>query len=126
MRLDKWLWSARFFKTRGLAQKDIELGRVKVNGDKAKNSRNIEVGDVIEMRYNCLPYRFTVVKLNLQRRPSIEARQMYREDEEVIQQRQALKLQISLNTSTYSSPYREGRPTKKHRRSIEKLKRTFN
>ncbi|MBN3860240.1 RNA-binding protein [Neisseriaceae bacterium PsAf] len=126
MRLDKWLWAARFFKTRGLAQKDIELGRVKVNGDKAKSSKTIQIGDVIEMRRNSLPYKVTVEKLNLQRRPAIEAKEMYREDEEVIKQRETLKLQMSLNSNMYSSPYKEGRPTKKDRRSIEKLKRNFN
>ncbi|MCV2509799.1 MAG: RNA-binding protein, partial [Neisseriaceae bacterium] len=86
----------------------------------------IQIGDVIEMRRNSLPYKVTVEKLNLQRRPAIEAKEMYREDEEVIKQRETLKLQMSLNSNMYSSPYKEGRPTKKDRRSIEKLKRNFN
>lgn len=71
MRLDKWLWAARFFKTRGLAQKHIELGRVLVNGAKVKNSKNIEPGDTIDLTLNSLPYKITVLALitNAARRP---------------------------------------------------------
>ena len=54
MRLDKWLWAARFFKTRALAQKHIELGRVLVNGSKVKNSKNISAGDIIDINLNSL------------------------------------------------------------------------
>ena len=56
MRLDKWLWAARFFKTRALAQRHIELGRVLVNQAKVKNSKNISAGDVIHLTLNSLPY----------------------------------------------------------------------
>ena len=52
MRLDKWLWAARFFKTRALAQKHIELGRVLVNGAKVKNSKNIAAGDIVRLTLN--------------------------------------------------------------------------
>ena len=62
MRLDKWLWAARFFKTRALAQKHIELGRVLVNGSKVKNSKNISAGDTIDMTLNSLPYKFKVAQ----------------------------------------------------------------
>jgi ribosome-associated heat shock protein Hsp15 len=55
MRLDKWLWAARFFKTRALAQKHIELGRVLVNGAKVKNSKNISAGDTLDLTLNSLP-----------------------------------------------------------------------
>ena len=70
MRLDKWLWAARFFKTRSLASKQIELGRVSVNGAKAKTSKYISVGDVVDLTLNSLPYRLTVRQLNHQRRPA--------------------------------------------------------
>ena len=75
MRLDKWLWAARFFKTRGMAQKHIELGRVLVNGAKVKNSKNIEPGDTIDLTLNSLPYKITVLALNHQRstRPAASA-----------------------------------------------------
>ena len=84
MRLDKWLWAARFFKTRALAQKHIELGRIKVNGDKVKNSKIIKKGDIVDLQLNHLPYRLTIIGLNTQRRPAPEARQLYYEDEKVI------------------------------------------
>ena len=61
MRLDKWLWCARFFKTRALAQKHIELGRVLVNGNKVKNSKIIQLGDIIDLTLNSLPYRVKVL-----------------------------------------------------------------
>ncbi len=60
MRLDKWLWAARFFKTRALAQKHIELGRVQVNGAKVKNSKNISAGDVLDLTLNSLPYKINL------------------------------------------------------------------
>ena len=65
MRLDKWLWAARFFKTRALAQKQIELGRIKVNNERVKNSKYISVGDKVHLTLNSLPYLLTVLALNL-------------------------------------------------------------
>ena len=73
MRLDKWLWAARFYKTRALAQKNIELGRVKLNGREPKRSAGVRAGDVLELRINALPYEITVAGLNPQRRGAAEA-----------------------------------------------------
>ena len=103
MRLDKWLWAARFFKTRSLAQKQIELNRVSVNGAKAKTSKYITVGDVIDLTLNSLPYKLTVLALNEQRRPAPEARLLYQEDEATAQNREAQKLldQASRITAAY-------------------------
>lgn len=121
MRLDKWLWAARFFKTRALAQKHIELGRVEVNGERVKNSKNIAVGDVIDLRLNSLPYRLTVAGLNMQRRPAPEARLLYVEDEAVVARREEMR---SLNQAAQIlSDYPEGRPTKRDRRQLERFKR---
>ncbi len=121
MRLDKWLWAARFFKTRALAQKHIELGRVEVNGERVKNSKNIAVGDVIDLRLNSLPYRLTVAGLNMQRRPAPEARLLYVEDEAVVARREEMR---SLNQAAQIlSDYPEGRPTKRDRRQLDRLKR---
>ena len=121
MRLDKWLWAARFFKTRGLAQRHIELGRVQVNGAKVKNSKNIVVGDTVDLILNSLPYKLTVLALNSQRRPAPEARLLYREDEATAAKREAQKLldQASLISATYP----DGRPTKRDRRQLDKIKR---
>ena len=92
MRLDKWLWAARFFKTRALAQKQIELGRIKVNNERVKNSKYIVVGDVVDMALNSLPYRLTVNGLNMQRRPAPEARLLYAEDADTVAKREHIKL----------------------------------
>lgn len=88
MRLDKWLWVARFFKTRALAQRHIELGRVQVNGTKVKNSKNISAGNKIDLTLNSLPYKITVLTLSHQRRPAPEARTLYEEDMVVVKQRE--------------------------------------
>ena len=121
MRLDKWLWAARFFKTRSLASKQIELGRVSVNGAKAKTSKYISVGDVVDLTLNSLPYRLTVRQLNHQRRPASEARLLYCEDEAVAQQREQQKLLDQ--ASRITAAYPDGRPTKRDRRQLDKMKR---
>lgn len=120
MRLDKWLWAARFFKTRGLAQKQIELGRVQVNGAKAKTSKYIRCGDVIDLTLNSLPYKLTVLQLNHQRRPAPEARLLYREDQSTADKREAQKLLDQ--ASRITAAYPDGRPTKRDRRQLDKLK----
>ncbi|WP_373740410.1 RNA-binding S4 domain-containing protein, partial [Neisseria sp.] len=114
MRLDKWLWAARFFKTRGLAQKHIELGRVQVNGSKVKNSKNIGVGDTVDLTLNSLPYKIKVLALNHQRRPAPEARLLYEEDAATAAKREEMKLLDQ--TSRISAAYPDGRPTKRDRR----------
>lgn len=121
MRLDKWLWAARFFKTRALAQKHIELGRVLVNGQKVKNSKNIAVGDQIDLTLNSLPYKITVMALNHQRRPATEARALYAEDTATIAKREAEK--ALAQASRISAAYPDGRPTKRDRRQLDKVKR---
>ena len=121
MRLDKWLWAARFFKTRALAQKHIELGRVQVNGAKVKNSKNISAGDVLDLTLNSLPYKIKVLALNHQRRPAPEARMLYEEDQETARRREEQKLLD--RASRVSAAYPDGRPTKRDRRQIDKIKR---
>ncbi|AUZ04530.1 MULTISPECIES: RNA-binding S4 domain-containing protein [Vitreoscilla] len=123
MRLDKWLWAARFFKTRALAQKHIELGRIKVNNERIKNSKYIVVGDVVDMNLNSLPHRLTIKGLNMQRRPAPEARLLYEEDAETIAKREHMKLlNQAADMQTY---YPEGRPTKRDRRQIDKFKQDW-
>ncbi|WP_373755364.1 RNA-binding S4 domain-containing protein [Neisseria sp.] len=121
MRLDKWLWAARFFKTRGLAQKHIELGRVQVNGSKVKNSKNIGVGDTVDLTLNSLPYKIKVLALNHQRRPAPEARLLYEEDAATAAKREEMKLLDQ--ASRISAAYPDGRPTKRDRRELDKFKR---
>lgn len=121
MRLDKWLWAARFFKTRALAQRHIELGRVQVNGAKVKNSKTIVPGDVIDLVLNALPYKITVLKLNHMRRPAAEAQQLYQEDAAVAAERARQK--AIDQASRISAAYPDGRPTKRDRRELDKIKR---
>ncbi|TCO99201.1 RNA-binding S4 domain-containing protein [Uruburuella suis] len=121
MRLDKWLWATRFFKTRALAQKHIELGRVLVNGAKVKNSKNISAGDTLDLTLNSLPYKINVLALNHQRRPAPEARKLYEEDMQTAQLREQQKLLDQ--ASRISAAYPDGRPTKRDRRQIDKVKR---
>ena len=122
-RLDKWLWAARFFKTRALAQKHIELGRVMVNGQKVKNSKYISVGDKVHLTLNSLPHLLTVLALNHQRRPAPEARTLYEEDAKVAQEREQQKLLDQ--ASRVTAAYPDGRPTKRDRRELDKVKRQW-
>lgn len=121
MRLDKWLWCARFFKTRAMAQKHIELGRVLVNGLKVKNSKIIQIGDTIDLTLNSLPYRIKVLRFNSMRRPASEAKLLYVEDESVATKRAKIK---ALNqASQITAAYPDGRPTKRDRRALDKVKK---
>ena len=123
MRLDTLLWAARFFKTRALAQKHIELGRVMVNGQKVKNSKYISVGDKVHLTLNSLPHLLTVLALNHQRRPAPEARTLYEEDAKVAQEREQQKLLDQ--ASRVTAAYPDGRPTKRDRRELDKVKRQW-
>lgn len=121
MRLDKWLWCARFFKTRAMAQKHIELGRVLVNGLKVKNSKIIQIGDTIDLTLNSLPYRIKVLRFNSMRRPASEAKLLYVEDETVATKRAEIK---AINqASQITAAYPDGRPTKRDRRALDKVKK---
>lgn len=121
MRLDKWLWAARFFKTRALAQKHIGLGRIQVNGSKVKNSKSVCIGDIIELTLDSLPYKIKVKGLNHQRRPTPEARLLYEEDAKTAALREERK-QLD-RFSRITSAYPDGRPTKRDRRQLDKMKK---
>lgn len=121
VRLDKWLWAARFFKTRQLAHESLELGRVLVNGERAKASRTAKVGDVLDLRIQQLEYRVTILALSIQRRPAKEAQLMYREDETVRERREEMRLVKQAERTSF--PFGDGKPTKKGRRDIQRFKR---
>lgn len=112
-RLDKWLWSARFYKTRSLAVEAINGGHVHVNGQRIKPAKTIRVGDMIEITKQQYHWRLEVQALAQRRGPAVEARQLYLENADSIQQREALRAEKKL-----ISPAPTKRPDKRQRRRI--------
>lgn len=121
-RLDKWLWVARFFKTRSLAAEAVSGGKVHLNGDRVKPSRNIKAGDCLQITRGQFEFSITIEGLNKNRRPSVEAKILYSESEESIIKRN--ELAQSLKILNANMPHSEKRPSKKQRRQIVKFKRT--
>jgi ribosome-associated heat shock protein Hsp15 len=118
-RLDKWLWAARFFKTRSLAAEAITGGKVKLNGNTAKPAREIKAGDLLELCIGHAQWTVNVVALNEYRRPASEAQQLYAETEESRVQR----AQATEERSMAPAPGADlkGRPTKRDRRQIQRF-----
>lgn len=121
VRIDKWLWAARFFKTRSLAKKKIEQGKVKVNGQRCKPARTIEVGDQIEIKKAQLKWEIDVLALSENRGPAKVAQTLY--EETAASQKAREDKQLLSKLEYHSTPKPEGRPSKKDRREIQKLKR---
>jgi ribosome-associated heat shock protein Hsp15 len=116
VRLDKWLWAARFFKTRSIATAAVEGGKVKQNGATVKPAREVKPGDRLELRIGEERWEVVVQGLNEQRRPAPEARLLYQETEESSRSRaQAAELRRLAPTP---DPDHKGRPTKRDRRQI--------
>lgn len=119
VRLDKWLWAARFYKTRAVAKQAIEGGKVHCQGSRTKPSKEIEVGTVITLRQG-FDEKIVIVKaISDQRRGAPEAQLLYEETEESIKKREDLALQRKSQPSHWPTP---GRPTKKQRRQIHRFK----
>lgn len=117
VRLDKWLWAARFYKTRGLASDDIGRGRVSVNGGVAKASRELKPGDVLQWRQDSVQRTVVVKGLSNQRGPAPQAQALYEETPESIQARLAAAEARRQGTEPASS-IEQGRPTKRNRREL--------
>src|SRR5690348_16003719 len=115
MRLDKWLWAARFFKTRTLAVEAITGGRVSVNGDRAKPAKELKLGDDVSIRRPPFEYRVAVKGFNERRGPPAEAAAMYEESEES----RARHTVLAAEMKSLPQPRFKGRPTKKTRRDYE-------
>ncbi len=118
-RIDKWLWAARFFKTRALAVTAVENGRALVNEMRVKPAKSLAVGDRLTIRVSHYQYVVEVLALSSRRGPPAEAQKLYRETDESRQQRAALAEDRKAQAQ-YS--VLRGRPTKKDRRDLEKLK----
>jgi ribosome-associated heat shock protein Hsp15 len=120
VRLDKWLWAARFFKTRSLAAEAVAGGKVQVNGDRAKRARPVQVGDEIRVRLGPYEHLVTVRALSGRRGPAAAAAELYQERPESVAAREQLALQLKTVHSAFVSE--KGRPTKRDRREIERFK----
>jgi ribosome-associated heat shock protein Hsp15 len=119
VRLDKWLWAARFYKTRALAHEAIEGGRVRLDGDRVKPSREVRVDDVLTLHINDLEWVVSVRKLSERRGPASEARELYAETEESLATRLLAIEQRRLMVEPGSSL--RGRPSKKDMRLIHRF-----
>lgn len=120
-RLDKWLWAARFYKTRSLAVEAISGGKVHLNGQRIKPSRTVRVDDTLTISKP--PYEFEIVVqgLNLQRRPASEAQMLYQETQDSIEKREILREQIKNEPLGFRQ--QKGRPSKRDRRNIIRFTR---
>jgi ribosome-associated heat shock protein Hsp15 len=117
VRLDKWLWAARFFKTRALAVEQIDKGRVAVNALAAKPAREVRVGDLIELRQSPVTRTVQVRALSALRGPASQAQALYTETEESIALRQRMA-QLRQQGVEPAHTLTEGRPTKRDRREL--------
>jgi ribosome-associated heat shock protein Hsp15 len=128
MRLDKWLWAARFYKSRGLAQNAIEAGHVKVNEESVRSSRDIRPGDKLSMRIGEYTWDVTVRALEMQRGPAPDARELYEEDEDSLARRaqamEARKLERKAEPQhqQQQQQQRRGRPDKRDRRAQHRFR----
>ena len=123
LRIDKWLWTARFFKTRSLAAQAIHAGHVRLNGTAVKAAREVRPGDTLELTLNEERWTVTVLAINEQRRPAPEARALYAETPESTARRETQRQARHLAPNPGSDL--RGRPTKRDRRALNRLKRRF-
>ncbi|MEA2762416.1 MAG: ribosome-associated heat shock protein Hsp15 [Gemmatimonadaceae bacterium] len=121
VRLDKWLWAARFFKTRSLAAEAVEKGKVEVNGERAKRAKLLQAGDSLMIRLGPYQHLLKVRAVSERRGPASFAATLYEESADGRKAREAMQVQVKAAQSVPG--YDRGRPTKKDRREIERLRR---
>lgn len=124
VRLDKWLWAARFYKTRSLAATAVEAGKVEVNGERPKRSKLIKAGDAVSVRKGPFEHQLTVKALSERRGPPAQAQLLYQESEESLRAREELAALMALDRATALPPVprAKGRPTKRDRRQLSRFK----
>jgi ribosome-associated heat shock protein Hsp15 len=115
MRIDKWLWAARFFKTRSLAARACELGRIESAGQPAKPSREVRPGDLLKVRNDSGDFHVEVLLLSEMRGPATVAQTLYRETEASKESR------MKLSEERKAMPH-EGKPSKRNRRLIHRFR----
>ena len=121
VRIDKWLWATRFFKTRGLASQACELGRIECNGQNVKPSREIRAGDHLQVRNDSGDFEIEVLLLSDMRGPAAIAQTLYLETESSREARAKAREERKLMPQVES--LREGRPSKRDRRELDRLRR---
>ncbi|MEM1112077.1 MAG: S4 domain-containing protein [Pseudomonadota bacterium] len=124
LRIDKWLWAARFFKTRSLAKAAIEGGKVQLAGQRVKVSREIAVGDTLQVRQGWDLKEVQVLALSDQRRSAPEAQQLYRESEASVARRESEAAARKAAGGITARP--QSRPNKKERRQIHRFRDLFD
>ncbi|BBG60670.1 Heat shock protein 15 [Providencia rustigianii] len=122
VRLDKWLWVARFYKTRSTAREMIDGGKVHYNGQRTKPGKIVEIGALIKLRQGNDERIIEVLEISNQRKGAPEAQLLYRETAESIEQREKMAIARKMNALTMPHPDR--RPDKKERRTLLKFKQT--
>ncbi|MGL5757634.1 ribosome-associated heat shock protein Hsp15 [Plesiomonas sp.] len=120
VRLDKWLWAARFYKTRALAREMVDGGKVHYNGQRSKPSKLVELGATLTLRQGNDARTVIILLVAEQRRSAVEAQLMYQETAESIQQREQVSLARKMNA--LSMPHPDRRPDKKERRDLLRFK----
>ena len=121
LRIDKWLWSARFYKTRSLASEEIDKGRVQVNGAEVKPAREVKVGDTVALRREGTTRTVVVKGLSNMRGPAPVAQQLYEETAESVQERARAAEQRHYAPEP-ANTIEHGRPTKRERRDLDQAK----
>ena len=121
VRLDRWLWAARFYKTRALAAEAVSRGNVRINRSTARPSRSVRVDDELEIRKSPYARRITIDRVSGSRGPATVASGLYREHPESIEERKMLSRQLRLDQ--LSRPDTTGRPDKHQRHAIINLKK---
>lgn len=119
LRIDKWLWVARFYKTRSLAVEEIDKGRVRINDQEAKPAREVKVGDTVTLRQGPVLRTLVVRGISNQRGAAPVAQQLYEETADSLKAREQAAEQRRLASDPASS-LEHGRPTKRDRRTLDK------
>ena len=119
IRLDKWLWAARFFKTRSLASQAIDLGRVRIDGERIKPAREVKVGEMLDLQVGDHRLQVVIRALSAQRGPASVARELYLETADSIARRKLREEQLAADPAQST----RGRPTKRDRRELSRISR---
>jgi len=122
VRLDRWLWAARFFKTRALAATAIDGGKVHLNGERVKRARLVRVGDRLELRLGPFAHVLVVRALSERRGPATDAARLYEETPESLKERERVAFQLKAAHVLFVPDAKE-RPTKRDRRRLDRFRR---